>query len=156
MVVPIFDSASLETAHPTRLRKYPSRTSVTALSTNDANIFRTGPFEYQACSLSISDQYALINSRSICINEANFNHAASSSKLRRIIVCSKREDNIKFYFLYVGGAGLNCFSCGSLLDPSRKCDKFDATNPEQVQVCGRNEACLLYRWKKSNQETGNG
>jgi hypothetical protein len=56
--------------------------------------------------------------------------------------------------IFSDGAGLNCFSCGSLLDPSRKCDKFDPSDPSQVQVCGRNEACLLYTWKKSGSDTG--
>ena len=53
-----------------------------------------------------------------------------------------------------GGAGLNCFSCGSLLDPSKKCDKFDQRDPTQTQVCGTNEACLYYRWKKSDEDVG--
>ena len=53
-----------------------------------------------------------------------------------------------------GGAGLNCFSCGSLLDPSKKCDKFDERDPTQTQVCGTNEACLYYRWKKSDEDVG--
>ena len=53
-----------------------------------------------------------------------------------------------------GGAGLNCFSCGSLLDPTKKCDKFDQRDPTQTQVCGTNEACLYYRWKKSDEDVG--
>ena len=53
-----------------------------------------------------------------------------------------------------GGGGLNCFSCGSLLDPSKKCDKFDQRDPKQTQVCGTNEACLFYRWTKSDDNVG--
>ena len=48
---------------------------------------------------------------------------------------------------------LQCFSCGSLLDPSRECDKFNNRDPEQVQTCAPNEACLLYAWEKSPTET---
>ena len=39
-------------------------------------------------------------------------------------------------------------------DPSRQCDRFDPTDPSQIQTCGTNEACLLYQWKKSSTETG--
>ena len=48
--------------------------------------------------------------------------------------------------------GLKCFSCGSLLDPNRECDEFNPTDPDQVQTCGTNEACLLYSWEKSSNE----
>ena len=50
---------------------------------------------------------------------------------------------------------LQCFSCKSLLDPSRECDEFNNRDPNQVGTCGSNEACLLYAWKKSSTETGN-
>ena len=49
---------------------------------------------------------------------------------------------------------LKCFSCKSLLDPSRECDEFSNRDPNQVGTCGSNEACLLYAWKKSSTETG--
>ena len=48
---------------------------------------------------------------------------------------------------------LQCFSCGSLLDPTRTCDKFNNRDPQQVQTCAPNEACLLYAWEKSPTET---
>ena len=48
---------------------------------------------------------------------------------------------------------LQCFSCKSLLDPSKECDEFNNRDPNQVGTCGSNEACLLYAWKKSPTET---
>ena len=48
---------------------------------------------------------------------------------------------------------LQCFSCKSLLDPSKECDEFSNRDPNQVGTCGSNEACLLYAWKKSPTET---
>ena len=48
---------------------------------------------------------------------------------------------------------LKCFSCGSLLGASSNCTDFNPSDPNQVQVCGVNEACLLYKWKKSATET---
>ena len=50
-------------------------------------------------------------------------------------------------------AGLQCFSCGSLLNPDAVCDKFDPTDPSQVQTCGSGEACMMYSWSKSDTET---
>ncbi len=52
------------------------------------------------------------------------------------------------------GGGLQCFSCGSLLNLENKCDEFDPSDPNQVQTCEAGEACLLYSWKKSSTETG--
>ena len=49
--------------------------------------------------------------------------------------------------------GLQCFSCGSLLNPNKKCDKFDRTAKSQVQTCLNDEACLMYTWQKSPTET---
>ena len=48
---------------------------------------------------------------------------------------------------------LKCFSCGSLLGATSNCTDFNPSDPKQVQVCGVNEACLLYKWKKSATET---
>jgi len=48
---------------------------------------------------------------------------------------------------------LKCFSCGSLLGATSNCTDFNPSDPKQVQVCGVNEACLLYKWKKSSTET---
>ena len=50
-------------------------------------------------------------------------------------------------------AGLQCFSCGSLLNPDAVCDKFDPSDPSQVQTCGSGEACMMYSWSKSDTET---
>ena len=50
--------------------------------------------------------------------------------------------------------GLQCYSCGSLLNPNKKCDTFDREDKTQVQTCLRDEACLMYSWKKSSTETG--
>ena len=36
---------------------------------------------------------------------------------------------------------------------SSNCTDFNPSDPGQVQVCGVNEACLLYKWKKSPTET---
>ena len=49
--------------------------------------------------------------------------------------------------------GLQCYSCGSLLDPDSRCDSFDRSDPGQVQTCGREEACMMYTWSKSDTET---
>ena len=49
---------------------------------------------------------------------------------------------------------LSCFSCGSLLFPEKTCETFDPSDPSQVQVCPEGDACLLYSWKKSKNETG--
>lgn len=49
--------------------------------------------------------------------------------------------------------GLQCYSCGSLLNPNKKCDEFSRTDKNQVQTCLKDEACLMYSWKKSPTET---
>ena len=49
--------------------------------------------------------------------------------------------------------GLQCYSCGSLLNPNKKCDEFSREDPGQVQTCLKDEACLLYSWRKSATET---
>ena len=49
--------------------------------------------------------------------------------------------------------GLQCYSCGSLLNPNKKCDEFSRTDTAQVQTCLKDEACLMYSWKKSSTET---
>lgn len=51
-------------------------------------------------------------------------------------------------------AGLQCFSCGSLLNPDAKCELFSRTNISQTQTCLKDESCLMYTWKKSSSETG--
>ena len=51
-------------------------------------------------------------------------------------------------------AGLQCFSCGSLLNPDAKCESFSRTNISQTQTCLKDESCLMYTWKKSPSETG--
>ena len=50
--------------------------------------------------------------------------------------------------------GLQCFSCGSLLNPDAKCDEFSPTNISMTQTCLKGESCLMYTWKKSSTETG--
>ena len=49
--------------------------------------------------------------------------------------------------------GLQCYSCGSLLNPNKRCDQFNRTAPAQVQTCLSDEACLMYTWRKSPTET---
>ena len=50
--------------------------------------------------------------------------------------------------------GLQCFSCGSLLNPDKEdCHSFDRTNRSHTQTCLKGEACLLYTWRKSTTET---
>ena len=50
--------------------------------------------------------------------------------------------------------GLQCFSCGSLLNPGKEdCQTFDRTNISHSQTCLQGEACLLYSWRKSTTET---
>ena len=50
--------------------------------------------------------------------------------------------------------GLQCFSCGSLLNPEKEdCQTFDRTNISHTQTCLKGEACLLYTWRKSATET---
>jgi len=48
--------------------------------------------------------------------------------------------------------GLQCYSCGSLLDANKKCDVFDRKATSQVATCSSDEACLMYSWKKSSTE----
>ena len=50
--------------------------------------------------------------------------------------------------------GLQCYSCGSLLNPASDCQEFSRTEPGQVQTCLQDEACLLYSWNKSHTEVG--
>ena len=46
--------------------------------------------------------------------------------------------------------GLQCYSCGSLLDPSAAtCDQFDRSDSRQAQTCSEGEACLLYTWSQA-------
>ena len=50
--------------------------------------------------------------------------------------------------------GLQCYSCGSLLNPDNaKCESFDRTNTSLSQTCLKGEACLMYTWRKSDTET---
>ena len=44
--------------------------------------------------------------------------------------------------------GLQCFTCGSLLEPDKECD-FDPSDPGQRKTCGPGEACLFYSWRSS-------
>ena len=44
--------------------------------------------------------------------------------------------------------GLQCFTCGSLLEPDKECD-FNPSDPSQRKTCGPGEACLLYSWRSS-------
>lgn len=49
--------------------------------------------------------------------------------------------------------GLQCHSCGSLLDPDQAdCTKFDPEDPRQSQTCRPGEACLLYTWSQTQGE----
>ena len=50
--------------------------------------------------------------------------------------------------------GLRCYSCGSLLNPNKKCDTFNREDKNQVQTCLKDEACLMYSWTKSSTQTG--
>ena len=50
--------------------------------------------------------------------------------------------------------GLQCYSCGSLLNPDSDCQEFSRTEPSQVQTCLEDEACLMYSWRKSSTQTG--
>lgn len=50
------------------------------------------------------------------------------------------------------GGPLKCFSCGSLFGDSN-CTEFNPTDRSQIQTCGSDQACLLYTWKKSPEET---
>ena len=44
---------------------------------------------------------------------------------------------------------LRCFKCGDLFNPDTKCRPDNL----QTETCREGEACLLYRWQKSRQET---
>ena len=44
---------------------------------------------------------------------------------------------------------LRCYKCGDLFNPDTKCRTEDI----QTETCQQGEACLLYRWQKSPQET---
>ena len=44
---------------------------------------------------------------------------------------------------------LRCYKCGDLFNPDTKC----RTDDIQTETCQQGEACLLYRWQKSPQET---
>ena len=54
--------------------------------------------------------------------------------------------------------GIECYSCGSLFrrrdSPGPTCNKFNPLDPTQKVRCKPDEACLLYRWKKSSTEFG--
>ena len=50
--------------------------------------------------------------------------------------------------------GLQCYSCGSLLSESKNCSEFDASDPDQRQLCAPDEACLMYTWTRSHSERG--
>jgi len=49
--------------------------------------------------------------------------------------------------------GLQCFSCGSLLNTDAQCETFSRTNISQTQTCLKGESCLMYTWRKSSTET---
>ena len=44
--------------------------------------------------------------------------------------------------------GLQCFTCGSLLEPDKEC-RFNPSDPGQRRTCGPGEACLYYSWRSS-------
>ena len=54
--------------------------------------------------------------------------------------------------------GIECYSCGSLFrrrdSPEPTCNKFNPADNSQKVRCKPDEACLLYRWKKSSTEFG--
>ena len=50
--------------------------------------------------------------------------------------------------------GLQCYACGSLINPNKKCDRFNRTDTDQVQTCLKDEARLMYSWRKSPTEMG--
>ena len=53
------------------------------------------------------------------------------------------------------GPRLQCFSCGSLFSAaSAPCATFDPAEAEQRAECGPGEACLLYAWRVSHNNTG--
>ena len=50
-----------------------------------------------------------------------------------------------------GGAGLRCYSCGSLLAPAAADPPCSASNSSwrgEVRSCGPGQACLLYTWAR--------
>ena len=47
--------------------------------------------------------------------------------------------------------GLQCFTCGSLLEPDKVCD-FNPSDPGQRKTCGPGEACLFYSWRSSAED----
>ena len=50
-----------------------------------------------------------------------------------------------------GGAGLRCYSCGSLLSPAAADPPCSASNSSwrgEVRSCGPGQACLLYTWAR--------
>ena len=47
--------------------------------------------------------------------------------------------------------GLQCFTCGSLLEPDKACD-FNPSDPGQRKTCGPGEACLFYSWRSSIED----
>nr|XP_040563799.1 uncharacterized protein LOC121114036 isoform X11 [Lepeophtheirus salmonis] len=78
----------------------------------------------------------------------SFTQTTPSSQFRSPSTPPPRSQNT-----FSGGPGLQCYSCGSLLNTDAKCDKFNPTDPTQIQTCKEGEACLLYKWKKSSVET---
>lgn len=44
---------------------------------------------------------------------------------------------------------LRCYKCGDLFNPDTRCESGNT----QTETCQEGEACLLYRWQKSPQET---
>jgi hypothetical protein len=47
--------------------------------------------------------------------------------------------------------GLQCYSCGSLLNPDASC-QFNRSDASQVQTCSPGEACLMYTWRQSQDK----
>ena len=61
------------------------------------------------------------------------------------------EEQLEGEQLEGGGAGLRCYSCGSLLAPAAADPPCSASNSSwrgEVRSCGPGQACLLYTWAR--------
>jgi hypothetical protein len=146
-----------------------SRVTACLCETDLCNAFRSGgekpsPRVNQQSSVPTSNKRQQENeSNSDRNSERDSNPRSSSdrqpspSRNREIEETPRRPKNppkpIAKQIYHPDKTGLQCFSCGSLLNPDAKCDEFSRTNISLTQTCLKGESCLMYTWKKSATET---
>jgi len=130
-----------------------------SLRTNDQDSNNNRISNQNSNSLRNSDQRSdsQRNSNQRSDSQRNSNRGSNSQRNREIEETprspkvSQRAPAKQTY--HPDKAGLQCFSCGSLLNPDAKCDEFSRTNISMTNTCLKDESCLMYTWKKSSTET---